>query len=328
MRRLAFLCTLLAPPVAFAANGPAVLDLRSGVPKELLANTLGVAMGLVVPSFLFGLLLEVFGQSPTKPRDYAGYGFRLLVVVVLLKFYGTVFGSVVNFAEGLATRVTPPGVWSSFSAAHAQHFQKLWKQKSAADESAENAAAKGDNDAAMRHALESASIGGSILGGVVFDSLIGALVLIGQAAHWVMGFLARVLGILFYVLGPLALVFSIPRASDLAGRWFRMFVTILSWPIFSGLILSIGLSVGAQGMALEGVGTAFASVVTALLLIATAVVTPWLAAALVGGTIKNIAQQGLDAATARLRSIHRVIVPSRGPRKFQMTSSPDTSAGE
>ena len=328
MRRLAFLCTLLAPPVAFAANGPAVLDLRSGVPKELLANTLGVAMALVVPSFLFGLLLEVFGQSPTKPRDYAGYGFRLLVVVVLLKFYGTVFGSVVNFAEGLATRVTPPSVWSSFSAAHAQHFQKLWKQKSAADESAENAAAKGDNDAAMRHALDSASIGGSILGGVVFDSLIGALVLIGQAAHWVMGFLARVLGILFYVLGPLALVFSIPRASDLAGRWFRMFVTILSWPIFSGLILSIGLSVGAQGMALEGVGTAFASVVTALLLIATAVVTPWLAAALVGGTIKNIAQQGLDAATARLRSIHRVIAPSRGARKFQMTSSPDTSAGE
>src|SRR5262249_32162743 len=149
---------------------------------------------------------------------------------------------------------TPPDVWDSFSNAHAQSFQKLWKKKSDADESAQRAAAKGDDDATMKHSLESARIGGGILGGVVFDSMIAMLVLVGQAAHWVMGFLARVLGILFYVLGPLALVFSIPRASDLAGRWFRMFVTILSWPIFSGLILSIGLSVGSKGMALEGLG--------------------------------------------------------------------------
>src|SRR5262249_49645120 len=149
-------------------------------------------------------------------------------------------------------------------------------------------------------------------GGVVFDSLIAALVLIGQAAHWVMGFLARVLGILFYVLGPLALVFSIPRASDLAGRWVRVFVTLLSLPIFSGLLFDLGLSLWAQGMTLEGAGTAFASVVTALLLIATAAVTPFLAAHIVGGTMKNIAQQGLDAAAARVRSVHRVIAPRRG----------------
>src|SRR5712692_354860 len=164
MRRFAFLCALLGPTVALAATGPVVLDLTSGTPKELLSKTLGIAMDLIVPCFLFGLLLEVFGQSPTKPRDYAGYGFRLLVFLVLLKFYGTIFGSVVNFAEGLANRVTPPDVWNTFSTAHAQNFQKLWKKKSAADQSAEKAAVKGDNDAAMRNSLESASIGGSILG--------------------------------------------------------------------------------------------------------------------------------------------------------------------
>src|SRR5215813_3142562 len=146
LSRFAFLCALLAPAVAFAANGPAVLDLRSGTPKELLGKTLGIAMDLVVPCFLFGLLLEVFGQSPSKPRDYAGYGFRLLVFLVLLKFYGTIFGSVDNFTEGLANRVTPPDVWETFSNSHAQNFQKLWKKKSAADQSAEKAAAKGDND--------------------------------------------------------------------------------------------------------------------------------------------------------------------------------------
>src|SRR5262249_36193605 len=107
-----------------------------------------------------------------------------------------------------------------------------------------------------------------------------------------------------------------------------LFVTILSWPIFSGLILSIGLSVGAQGMALEGVGTAFASVVTALLLIATAVVTPYLAAHMVGGTMKNIAQQGLDAATARVRSVHRVIVPSRAARDSQTKPSSSSTSDE
>ena len=312
MRRFAHLSMLLVPGVVFAANGPAVLDLTSGTPKELLGKTLGIAMDLIVPCFLFGLLLEVFGQSPTKPRDYAGYGFRLLVFVVLLKFYGTVFGSVINFTEGLAARVTPPDVWDSFSTAHTQNFQKLWSKKSAADDAAQKAAANAKDADALKHSVESASIGGSILGGVVFDSLVAALVLIGQAAHWVMGFLARVLGILFYVLGPLALVFSIPRASDIAGRWFRMFVTVLSWPIFSGLILTIALSVASKGMALEGAGTAFASVVTALLLIATALVTPWLAAATVGGTIKNIAQQGIDTATTRLRSVHRVVARTRG----------------
>jgi hypothetical protein len=323
MRKSAFYCALLAPSVAVAAGGPAVLDLTSGAPKELLGKTLGIAMGLIVPCFLFGLLLELFGQSPAKPRDYAGYGFRLVVIVVLLKFYGTIFGSVVNFAEGLATRVTPQEVWSSFSRAQAQNFEKLWKRKSAADEAAAKAAAKGQNDAAMKHSMESANIGGSILGGLVFESLVAVLVLIGQAAHWVMGFLARVLGILFYVLGPLALVFSIPRASDAAGRWFRMFVTILSWPIFSGLILNIALSVGSQGMALDGVGAAFASVVAALLLIATAVVTPFLAAAMVGGTLKNIAQQGLDAATARFKSVHRVIGPRlrSGPPQLKSPSA-------
>jgi hypothetical protein len=307
--------------MALAANGPVVLNLTSGTPKELLSKTLAIAMELVVPCFLFGLLLELFAHSPTKPRDYAGYGFRLLVFLVLLKFYGTIFGSVVNFTEGLATRVTPPEVWDAFSKSHAQSLQKLWQKKSAADESAEKAAAAGDNDAAIRQSLQSAGIGGRIVGGLVFDSLIAALVLVGQAAHWVMGFLARVLGILFYVLGPLALVFSIPRASDLAGRWFRMFVTILSWPIFSGLILSIALSVGSHAMALEGVGTAFASVTTALLLIATALVTPFLAASMVGGTLKNIAQQGLDAASARVRAAHKLISPRPGPGQ----SSPNSS---
>jgi len=328
MRRFAFLCASLAPAVALAASGPAVLDLTSGTPKELLGKTLGIAMDLIVPCFLFGLILEIFGQSPSKPRDYAGYGFRLLVFLVLLKFYGTIFGSVVNFTEGLATRVTPPDVWDTFSNAHVQNFQRLWNKKSAADQAAKEAADRGDNDAALSHSITSGKLGGSILGGVVFDSLIAALVLIGQAAHWVMGFLARVLGVLFYVLGPLALVFSIPRASDLAGRWFRMFVTILSWPIFSGLILSIGLSVAAQGMALEGVGTAFASVVTALLLIATAVVTPFLAAHMVGGTMKNIAQQGLDAATARVRSVHRVIAPRRGGYESEAKLSSNNPGNE
>src|SRR5262249_12475035 len=158
--RFAFLCALLAPAVAFAASGPAVLDLTSGTPKELLGKTLGIAKELVVPCFLFGLLLEVFGQSPTKPRDYAGYGFRLVMFLVLRNFYAPIFGSVVNFTEGLATRVTPPDVWDTFSNAHAQNFQKLWKKKSAADQSAKEAAERGDNDAALSHSITSRKLGG------------------------------------------------------------------------------------------------------------------------------------------------------------------------
>src|SRR5262249_34328437 len=153
MRRFAYLCASFIPALAFAGSGPAVLDLTSGAPKELLDKTVGIAMDLIVPCFLVGLIFEVFGQSPSKPRDYAGYGLRLVVFVVLLKFYAVLFGSIVNFTEGLATRVTPPDVWDTFSSSHAQNFQKLWSNKSAADERAQKAAAAGDKDETVKQSL-------------------------------------------------------------------------------------------------------------------------------------------------------------------------------
>jgi hypothetical protein len=62
-----------------------------------------------------------------------------------------------------------------------------------------------------------------------------------------------------------------------------------------------------------------------MLLIATAVVTPWLAAAMVGGTIKNIAQQGLDAAARRFRSVHRVIASGRSFGSLGQRAESDSS---
>src|SRR5204863_58261 len=81
------------------------------------------------------------------------------------------------------------------------------------------------------------------------------------------GALARVLEVLFFVLGPLALVFSIPRPSDLGARWFRIFVTVVSWPIFSGLILAIVTTMGLKGM-YAGMTGALAAILGAVVLVA------------------------------------------------------------
>lgn len=78
----------------------------------------------------------------------------------------------------------------------------------------------------------------------------------GQAAIWVMAFLARVLSALYFVLGPLARTASIPKASGTGGRWFRTFVTLLCWPLCSGVLLSLTLGVGRQEVSLRGVSSA------------------------------------------------------------------------
>src|SRR5436309_1340240 len=90
--------TLAIPALALAGNGPAVLDLSSGVPKELLGKTLGLARRLWVFCFVLGLVLEAFGSSPTARRDYGGCIWRGLIILVLLSAYPRIFGSVINLA--------------------------------------------------------------------------------------------------------------------------------------------------------------------------------------------------------------------------------------
>jgi hypothetical protein len=294
MRRLAFLIVLAVPGLAFAA-GPSVLDFTTGAPKELADRTLGIARDLFVFSFVLALLLELFGRSPTAIRDYAGCVTRALVVFLLLAFYHPVFGAVINVTQGVAERVTPKGAWFQFSHESRQYLGKLYDQKSPADD----AAAK---DAASDPSLADPHLSGSIVGGFIFQSFVSIIVLLGLAVFGVIALLAKILCGVFFVLGPLAIVCSIPRFSDLGTRWFRQFVTFASWPIFSGLLLALTLATGVKGLYASG---ALGSIIAALVMVGMGLATPIMASAVIGGSLKDVAAQGIGVMKGHARSAVR-----------------------
>ena len=314
---------LLLPGIVFAAT-PMQLDLTSGAPKEILGTTLGLARGFMVLSFLLALLIEAFGRAPAAPRDFGGVLFRALVVLLLLSMYPTVFGSVINLAEGVATRVTPTDTFDRAKKQMQDFLTEVQKQKADVDA----AAARGSitPNSAMGQINELAM---GAVGGVVFDALMTMAVAIGQAAHWVLGALARVLLGVLYVLGPLALVFSIPRTSNVGGRWFQAFVTVACWPVLSGLIVAMVSAVVFTNDQATDLSSAFGSLATALLLAATAVAVPRLATALIAGSVENLVAHGADAMMARARSARAALIPKRMPSSnaHSAKTSPSNGSG-
>jgi hypothetical protein len=245
------------------------LDLTSGVIGQYTSTTLGLAWALFVFCFVLALLVEAFGRSPAAPKDFGGVVFRALVVLMLLAFYGKLFGSLFGLAEGIAGRVAPREVWEQFTQA-----QSSWLN------AVENSTKGGPMGASLGGALE----------GYFFDSLVALGLLLGQASLWLINTFGRVLAALLYVLGPLALVFSIPRSVDSGGRWFRVFVSVLCWPVLSGLLVSLSVSFGLQGSgggqsAGEGSGRAFEAVALAGLMGVISFAVPVVASALVGGSL-------------------------------------------
>lgn len=138
---------------------------------------------------------------------------------------------------------------------------------------------------------------------------VALLAAIGLVVHWLVSRLAILLISLFYVLGPLALVFSIPNVSDTGTKWFSEFLAFCTWPIISGLLLRITVALGSHLIFGTGPG-AIATLATALLMTASAIATPTLANRLVGGGVKSAASQGLE--TARLFTSSGVELARRG----------------
>ena len=275
---------LLVAPAAFAMTGAntSVLDLSTGVPADLLGKTLGLAKGFFTFALVVGLLLEFVGASPTTGRDYGGCVFRALVVVMLLAFYGKIFGSLVNMAEGVANRIAPQTIWQDYTNAQGQWQQKLFSQQSDGDREAQGTVQPPQS--LSDRAKKALGLAGGLMGGYLFDSLIALFLLMAEGAHWVLVTFAHILAAMLYVIGPLALVFAIPKASDTGHRWFRIFVTVLTWPIFAALLLALTTAIGLKGMTMSGASTAFGSVCAALLMTAIVLATPVVATHFVGGT--------------------------------------------
>ena len=301
-RHLCVLALVVAvAPAAVLAAGPQALSLKDGAPAELLGKTLAIARGLFALALVVGLAVEAFGGSPDRPKNYGGVVWRSLVVLVLLGSYSKIFGTVIVTAEAIAERIAPDEVWDRF-AAHTEASVNAMTER----EQRRAAASTERGEISSAELLSSSNFVANYVGGAVFDTLVSLAVMLGQAFQWVFGQLSRILLALFYVVGPLALVFYIPGASRTASKWFSAFVTIASWPILSAILLAIATSLmyRTNDEALNSrFATAFGAVASSLLIVVLNVAVPILASAIVGGAITNVASSSIIAAMAGARTV-------------------------
>ena len=275
-------------PTLLAAATPFV-DLNSGSAATMAGVTLSIARRYFVLAVVLGFLLEAFGVSPTGKRDYAACTWRAVVVLILLAFYPSIFGSVVNLASDVAAQVTPPSVFEQLGTQFRDSLKTSYARPTSAAASTGATPSGGiasPTDLALR-----------VTGGLLFDSIIALLATVALAITWLVTVLAAMLVTLFYILGPLALVFAVPRMSDTGSRWFTELITFCSWPIFSGLLLQIVVSFGSHVVFGTGSGPVTA-VASALLMTACAIATPVLASRLVGGSVKSAAAHGAQTAAS------------------------------
>ena len=287
---LALTAFAVVPSLAFAADTkPLMLDFSAGTPMgALLGKTIGVAKSFLPLAAIVAFVLEAFGKAPTQDRDYGAVLWRIVVVLLLLWNYQPLFGSVISLCDKVASQVTPADPWQSFDAQTAAFKQAMAKMSGAESQ----AAGQGAGQATPPAQPDGAASGGTF-GGFLYDTGVSLIMLLCEAIVFIIVRLSRILSAAFFILGPLALVAAIPRPSQTGGKWFSHFVTYSSWPIFSGVLLSIVVALSAQGMGLE---TYLGSIVAAGVMAATAIAAPVIASHVVGGTLQNLASTGFHGA--------------------------------
>jgi hypothetical protein len=286
---------LLAAADASAAND-ILISFKTGAIAEMVTTTLRIARLYFVFALLVGYLVEWAGKSPGAPRDYAGCTWRSFIVLFLLAFYTQVFGSVVNLSNAITQQVTPPTVGERLYT----DFKTQLKSTYGRMMDAQDRATQASNPEVAAKALDEADkasvdLIGKVTGGLLMDSLVGLFAAVGLVVHWLIARLAILLMTLFYVLGPLALVFSIPAVSDIGTKWFSEFLSFCAWPIISGLLLRITVALGSHLIFGTGAGV-IETLASSLLMTASAIATPVLCSKLVGGSVKSAASHGVDAA--------------------------------
>jgi hypothetical protein len=269
-----------------------VLDFtRSGAMKDLLGKTLSIAKGFLFFSVFLAYAVEAFGRSPASERDYAAVTWRVVVVLFLLWNYQRVFGGVIGLIDGLAREVAPDSNWKA-----------LVKEVGAMRKALEDLGSHGElSGAGGAPILAAASSRPSRITAWAYEALIGCVQLLAEGVVFLVNWLSKILTATLFILGPLALVAGIPRVSSTGTRWFHRFVTIASWPVFSGVLLSVLVTLGAQGLVRQSY---LECLVAALVMLVTALTTPILASHVIGGAMENLHAVGFSSA----RRAHRDIV--------------------
>lgn len=265
-------------------------DSKQAAMRDLILKVRRIAWEFFPLALILGLLVEAFGRAPGQGRDLSVVIWRAVVVMFLLFFYVPIFnGLIVNVFDPLADKVTPLSGMGEFLDRAAKAAQGMPTSTTAGT--------------ALPQPPGSSSGGavGSLtskVGGFFYDSLVAFLLLVAEGLIIVMVKLGKVLAALLFCIGPLALVGAIPRPSSTGTKWFGHFVTVLSWPIFTGLLLSIMVAMGSEGAETAGY---IAAVIASLLMGAIALSTPRLAAQVVGGTLENLMSTGFRS----VKDVHK-----------------------
>jgi hypothetical protein len=289
---------LAAPdPIGTPSDGPGAianvidLDLKKEAIGELCGHSLEVAWKFLIVAAVLALIIEAFGRSPVERRDYAGVGWRVFLVVILLTFYGPIFSTVIQTAQAIANEFKPMEANEQLGREAAEYFKQM-KAKAQPPPSVEQ------QPPGMQAPPDAPDAG--LLGGMVYEGAIHLFVTIGEALFWILGIISRIAILLLYAMGPLAIVASLPGPTSVGTRWFGHFVGVACWPIFSALIVRILLAVGISGFYSAN---AFGHVCVALAMALCALAVPFLSAALIGGPAATATQQGFKIASGGAASL-------------------------
>lgn len=265
-------------------------DSRQAAMRDLIVKVRHIAWEFFPLALIVGLLVEAFGRAPGQGRDMSVVVWRAILVMFLLFFYVPIFnGLIVNVFDPLADQVTPVSGMGEFLDRAARAAQGMPTSATPGLQLPQPPGATGGGPASSLTAK---------VGGLFYDSLVAFLLLVAEGLVIVMVKLGKVLAALLFCIGPLALVAAIPRPSSTGTKWFGHFVTVLSWPIFTGLLLSIMVAMGSEGAETTGY---IAAVIASLLMGAIALATPRLAAQVVGGTLENLMSTGFRS----VKDVHK-----------------------
>jgi hypothetical protein len=245
------------------SDASVVLDFTHGPMKQYLDLARSAALGYVPLALIAAVALEAVGRAPGVPRNFAAVVWRALVVLFLFWNYERVFGFVITVTDDLAQKVRPDDALGEYHA----YLDGFY---AAADADAKE----------------------TWFGGAVFDAAIGVLLFAAKALVFALERLASILTAVFFILGPIALVAGIPRPSPTAFAWFRHFVTVASWPIFSGVLLGVMTAVAKQSAG-QTAGNYLAALIAAAVMALCALAAPVLSGWIIGGAVQNLAGLGL-----------------------------------
>jgi hypothetical protein len=274
---------LSLPAFAQAAESArTVLDFTAPGPlKTYFDLAMAVARSYLPLAFILAVALEALGRPPGTPRNFGAVAWRFLVIAFLLVNYQRVFGFVVETTDDIADRLSPADALREYH----DYLDTVYEPKDA------SSGGGGGGTGATTAGAAAVAPSKWSLSNLAFDGLMGVLLFLAKALVYGLERLARILTAVFFILGPLALVAGIPRPSNTGFAWFRHFVTVASWPIFSGILLGVMTAVAKQSVASRS-GTYLGNLVSAVVMALCAIAAPVLSGWIVGGAAQNVAGLG------------------------------------